>query len=175
MIWLVFTEVAARLATQVPKLKTVTWYSGQLESPELNNQVVLPSAFIRFQPIRWRDQQRGVQVGDINFDVVVVDRYSGDFRHGQAAQEAALESVKLLDDIHQALHGWGSTWFQKCTRTETSLDHAPGGGWIAHSVSYQTVLTDACADLLGPKVVANPAYAVEADSDPEGPANAAVD
>jgi hypothetical protein len=150
MIGDTYFAIANRLRTAVPTLRTIGWYSGQLEDPGGNKVVNLPAAFLRFADVRWRDLSRGVQVADLTVEVVVICDYKGDWSPGAAPalQADAKASLATAGLVHVALQGFSTDWLGGLSRTQTVTDHQPAGGWIAHILAYRGQLTDASADTL---------------------------
>lgn len=163
-----YFAIADRLRTAVPSLRTIGWYSGQLENPGGNKVVVLPAAFLRFADVRWKDQSRNVQVGDLTLEVVVICDYKGDWSPSAAPalQADAKASLATADLVHVALQGFATQWLSPLSRTQTVTDHIPDGGWIAHILAYRGQLTDASADTLAQgRIPVTPTITVTAEID----------
>lgn len=174
MIGQTYFEIAERLGT-VQGIKTVGWYSGQLEDPAGNKLVNLPAAYVRFAEVRWTDASRGIQLGDLSIDIVVICAYAGDFSPGAAPalQEAAKASLATADLVHAKLQGFSTQWLTPLTRVQTVTDHNPMGGWIAHVMNYRGQLTDPYADTLAGRVAVTPVYRVTGEVD-EAPPDASL-
>jgi hypothetical protein len=171
MIGDTYFAIANRLRLAVPVLKTIGWYSGQLEDPAGNKVVHLPATFIRFADVRWRDTGRGVQVGDLSMDVIVISAYGGDWspNAAPALQDDAKASLATADFVHAALQGFSTQWLGGLSRSQTATDHQPAGGWIAHILAYRGQLTDPSADTLRGRVAVTPTFNVTGEIDGSPP------
>lgn len=168
MIADLYMALAERLATQVPALKRVTLHNDQIEDSGQHYEALHPSVTIEFTSIAWSDASRGVQTGDATISVIVASQQVGDYDHGAHSQVFALDSLRLLEDVHRALQGWSGACWGAFSRVSSEVDHRRDSV-VAHVLSYRTQVTDATADILNTMVLVRPAITVHRDVDLEFP------
>jgi hypothetical protein len=173
MIAAFYQSLAARIA-EVDKLRRVTLQNGQLLDPPNHYELPTPAALVEFTSVSWTDGSRGVQQGEATVSVTVASTHLGDFDHGAHGQTLALDSLRILDEVHAKLQGWSGTLWSPLSRVATEVDHSHGPV-IAHTLVYRCQVVDATADTQRPLIEARPVIVTEMDVDRMPPADASVD
>ncbi len=169
-----YKAIADRLATKVPRLNRVTLFNNQIEDAANQYELPTPCALVEFTSIAWSDQGRGIQNGEAVVSVIVASSHLGDFDHGAVGQDQAVSSLRLLDEVHLALQGWGGDQWTAFSRVSTEVDHRRNSV-VAHTMSYKCSVVDDTADSYRRLTEVHPTIVVQGDVDLLPPADASVD
>lgn len=141
---ILYNALVNKLAADVPELRWIDMDTGQYEFFEDNYPVDFPACLIQFPNIDWQDLQRGLQTGDVTVTFRVGFKITEDTHATAPDRAAATDRLKLLNNIHRALHYFNGTAFNALTRRNTNfllLGDKPL--ILVYTLTYITNLRDA--------------------------------
>jgi hypothetical protein len=130
--------------------------AGQLEAIDENYPVTFPAVFIDLAECQFKTLGRGLQEGYLNIGIRIAFDVYNDF-HGTAPDiETACANLKLINQVHAALHGFGGmtlqledesyedNHFSRLQRTGLTTEKRADGLKI-FTMTYTTTIRDAYA------------------------------
>jgi hypothetical protein len=150
---ILFLSICERLKQAVPELNWIDMDAGQLDDRAENYPFLFPAAFIDFPAATASSLKGGSQ--DLRLDVVVrlaLD-IPYDTHQGAPDQRQAAESLKLLNSIQSALHGYTGSMLllPDGTFEDTHFQQLERNGWESErrddgikvfAISFSTMLRD---------------------------------
>lgn len=64
-----YIDIAGRLRSKVPGIKTIDLYNAQYDDPAQHNAYACPAVFIEWLPVEWHDFPDGLQHGEGGFRI----------------------------------------------------------------------------------------------------------
>jgi hypothetical protein len=142
----VYKEIAAHLATVLENpgypmqaIQFIDLFNNQLNKEDVPFDS--PAILVQFGPIQWESLPKGVQKGVATLRFHVVQEIYEDSYQGNDEQDNALNVLRYVDVVHQALSGLAGSKFTELTRvsTEPDEDH---DNLIIYVMDYGTIITD---------------------------------
>jgi len=128
-------------AVRIPKIKHFDLWNRQIEYLQKENPFKFPAIFIEFMPLQYKQLSQGVQESQATIRLHVVTEVKGSPADGKSKQASALSHLDLLDEIHYALIGWGTTYTGSFTRIGSTPNH-DHAEIIEEIESYQVTVSD---------------------------------
>lgn len=127
----IYSEIIARLKSEVPELRYIAPDDGQFEvEPDDNNNypVLLPCALIEVEAIDWTSTDYPVQRGDAVLTIRFGWRQPSRLDNLQSATATAdaLARWAVHKKIAKALNGFSGTNFGELERSRTEREKLPG-------------------------------------------------
>lgn len=139
---LLFEEIKNRLIDRVPELKTIGLFNNQFSTEKKINPFVYPAAFIEFESFDWKQQGRGIQIGNAAVKIHVgFETYKTNISSTIPAFPEDDLFFDLIAKIHVALNGFDNECFTPLIRMNEQQD-ADHDNVLVWATTYGTQITD---------------------------------
>lgn len=101
---ILYLSLVNRLQQKISQKLWIDLEAGQLESMDKQYPIQLPAVFIDLQDCTFVTQGQGLQYGDMNISLRVAFDVYKDFHGDSPDVKTAGDQLKLLNQIHNALH-----------------------------------------------------------------------
>jgi hypothetical protein len=169
---ILYQSIVHRLQSKIASKLWIDLEAGQIDALDDNYPVQFPAIFIDLANCQWHNLGEGHQQGDINIGIrLALDIYA-DFHADSPTLADAAQQLKLLNQVHAALHTFGGhvledgnggfldTHFGKLMRTSFNTERRADGLRV-FNMTYTTAIYDDYAAKQYLKVQAVPHVVVQ--------------
>ena len=104
---ILYRSIVKQLQTKVTQPLWIDLEAGQLEAMDENYPMQLPAVFIDLANCQWQDLSDGLQMGLMEINIrLAIDVYH-DFHGSSPTLQDAADQLKLINQVHAALHTFG--------------------------------------------------------------------
>lgn len=117
--------IKARIVARNTSIKTFELFNNQLDPANMKkeNPVKYPAVFIEFESIDWKQQGRGIQIGNARVKFHVADEtYSTNISSSNIAESNDVDFLDLIAGLHVSLNGFDGETFTPLSRVSEIQD-----------------------------------------------------
>ncbi len=169
---ILYQSIVSRLQSKIAGPLWIDLEAGQIDMLDESYPVQFPAIFIDLANCQWNNLGQGHQQGEITIGIrLALDIYA-DFHAGSPTLADAAQQLKLLNEVHAALHTFGGhvlsdgnggfedTHFGKLMRTGFNTERRADGLRV-FNMTYTTAIYDSHAAAQYQQVMLTPQVLVQ--------------
>lgn len=135
--------IVAKLKEQVPSINLIDYWNSQTEKLTQDEFLTTPCVYLEFGAINWMDVGDGVQEGDCDITLhIVQDHLGATFDTAPDNAQVGMVRMQLLQQIHEACNGFMEVdVLHPMTRSGSVLD-TDADDTSKDTITYSTKLID---------------------------------